>query len=79
MSIDPLAPVEMPNDTWCIDFKGHFALGDKSRCYPLTLTDQHTRYLLLCEGMTEPRFEPVQRYLTRTFREYGIPCRIRSD
>jgi transposase InsO family protein len=79
MSLDPLAAADHPNETWCIDFKGHFALGDKTRCYPLTLTDQHTRYLLQCEGMTEPRFEPVQQHLTRAFREYGMPRRIRSD
>jgi putative transposase len=79
MSLDPLAAADHPNDTWCIDFKGNFVLGDKTRCYPLTLTDQHTRYLLLCEGMTEPRFEPVQTYLTRAFREFGMPGRIRSD
>jgi len=79
MSLDPLAAADHPNDTWCIDFKGHFALGDKTRCYPLTLTDQHTRYLLQCEGMTEPRFEPVQQHLTRAFCEFGMPHRIRSD
>src|SRR5579864_8151748 len=56
MSVDPLAPTLLPDDTWCIDFKGHFVLGDKTRCYPLTVTDQHTRYLLKCEAMTEPRF-----------------------
>jgi putative transposase len=79
MSVDPLAPTQLPNDTWCIDFKGHFALGDKTRCYPLTVTDQHTRYLLKCEAMTEPRFEPVQRQMDLAFREYGLPQRIRSD
>src|ERR1700722_2126524 len=63
MSLDPLAAADQPNKTWCIDFKGNFVLGDKTRCYPLTLTDQHTRSLLLCEGMTEPRFEPVQQHL----------------
>jgi putative transposase len=79
MSVDPLAPTTLANDTWCIDFKGHFALGDKTRCYPLTLTDQESRYLLKCEGMTEPKFLPVQRELELAFREYGLPLRIRSD
>src|SRR3984885_14140370 len=79
MSLDPLASADHPNETWCIDFNGNFVLGDKTRCYPLTLTDQHTRYLLLCEAMNEPRFEPVQKYLTRAFREFGMPARIRSD
>jgi transposase InsO family protein len=79
MSVDPLAPTTQANDTWCVDFKGHFALGDKTRCYPLTLTDQHSRYVLKCEGMTEPKFLPVQREFDRAFREYGLPLRIRSD
>ena len=79
MSVDPLAPTHQCNDTWCVDFKGHFALGDKTRCYPLTLTDQHSRYLLKCEGMTEPKFSPVQKQFELAFREYGLPQRIRSD
>jgi putative transposase len=79
MSLDPLAAVDQPNDTWCTDFKGHFALGDKTRCYPLTLTDQHTRYLLKCEGLTEPRFEAVRPHYELAFREYGMPSRMRSD
>jgi putative transposase len=79
MSVDPLAPTTLANDTWCVDFKGHFALGDKTRCYPLTLTDQESRFLLKCEGMTEPKFLPVQREFELAFREFGLPLRIRSD
>ena len=62
----PLPPYGAANDVWCIDFKGHFALGDGTRCYPLTLTDGASRYLLKCEGMAEPR-------------EFGVPRRMRSD
>src|SRR5678816_4281330 len=40
-----------PNDVWCIDYKGQFRLGDQSYCYPLTVTDQFSRYILACEGM----------------------------
>jgi transposase InsO family protein len=79
MSVDPLAPTNQSNDTWCVDFKGHFPLGDKMRCYPLTMTDQHSRYLLKCEAMTEPKFLPVQHQFELAFREYGLPQRIRSD
>ena len=79
MSLDPLAPAQLPNETWCVDFKGHFELGDKTRCYPLTVTDQYSRYLLTCEGLTEPKFEPVKRQFERAFREFGVPQRIRSD
>ncbi|WP_438014491.1 integrase core domain-containing protein [Sorangium sp. So ce315] len=74
-----LAPAEQPNDTWCVDFKGHFALGDKTRCHPLTLTDQASRYLLKCEGVAKPDDASVRPHFERAFREFGLPNRIRSD
>lgn len=79
MSVDPLGPVSHANETWCVDFKGHFELGDKTRCYPLTVTDQHSRYLLKCEGLVEPKFEPVKAQFERAFAEFGLPLRMRSD
>ncbi len=75
----PLGDCAGPNDVWCIDFKGQFGLGDGVRCYPLTLSDGASRYLLKCEGLTEPRTEGVRRHLELAFREYGLPDRIRSD
>lgn len=78
-SLIPLAPGEQPNDLWCVDFKGHFALGDKTRCYPLTITDHVSRYLLKCEALEQPREEPVRLHFVRVFREFGMPLRIRSD
>lgn len=39
-----------PNDVWTTDFKGEFRTGDGTWCYPLTLADQHTRYLLACHA-----------------------------
>jgi transposase InsO family protein len=74
-----LAQTTRPNDTWCVDFKGHFALGDKSRCYPLTLTDQVSRYLLKCEAVERQDTRCVKVHFDRAFREYGLPIRIRSD
>jgi putative transposase len=79
MTAQPLAEATVPNDTWCADFKGHFALGDKTRCYPLTLTDQVTRYLLKCEAVDKPDEAHVRPHFERAFREYGLPRRIRSD
>ena len=78
-SLIPLAPGEQVNDLWCVDFKGHFALGDKTRCYPLTITDHVSRYLLKCEGLVQPREQPVRLHFERAFREFGMPLRIRSD
>jgi len=75
----PLGECELPNDVWCVDFKGHFALGDKSRCHPLTITDAASRYLLRCEGLDAPKGQPVKAHFIRVFREFGLPSRIRSD
>jgi putative transposase len=75
----PLGAGLLPNDVWCVDFKGHFALGDGTRCHPLTLTDQCSRYLLKCEALVEPKTAPVKREFERAFVEFGLPLRIRSD
>jgi putative transposase len=78
-STQPLDPCHDPNALWCIDFKGHFALGDRRRCYPLTVTDAFSRYLLACEAMAEGKEAPVRSALERAFREFGLPERVRSD
>jgi putative transposase len=75
----PLALGEQPNDVWCTDFKGHFPLGDKTRCHPLTLTDHASRYLLKCEALTAPTDRGVRIHFERAFREFGVPERMRSD
>jgi hypothetical protein len=41
----------LPNALWCTDYKGEFILGNKRYCYPLTVSDHASRYLLLCEAM----------------------------
>jgi transposase InsO family protein len=68
-----------PNDTWSIDYKGQFRTGDGKLCYPLTITDNFSRYLLTCRGLRHPSYEATQPYLERTFREYGLPLTIKSD
>ncbi len=68
-----------PNDTWCVDFKGDFALGDGSRCYPLTVTDLHSRYLFCVTCLRSTEGEPVRVEFERLFALYGLPARIRSD
>jgi putative transposase len=75
----PLEPCQHPNDVWCVDFKGHFAVGNGARCHPLTITDGASRYLIKCEALTEPKDEPVRRHFELAFREFGLPDRIRSD
>lgn len=76
----PLTSVmDTPNAVWTIDFKGHFRTGDGIWCYPLTVMDGCSRYLLACAGLLQPRLTPTRAVLERTFREYGLPARIRSD
>ena len=67
------------NVLWCTDFKGEFRNGDQRYCYPLTLTDAYSRYLLACRGLRAPTTELVRPWMERAFREYGLPLVIRSD
>jgi putative transposase len=76
----PFGSVEQPNETWCADFKGWFRTADGARCDPLTVTDAHTRWLLRCQAMHEGTTgELVQPLFAATFREYGLPLRMRTD
>ena len=75
----PLSEGLAPNDLWCTDYKGEFMLGDKRYCYPLTVTDHASRYLLLCEALESNREELAFRAFERLFRERGLPQAIRSD
>jgi transposase InsO family protein len=75
----PRAEATAPNEVWSVDFKGHFALGNGTRCHPLTIGDVYSRYCLKCEGLDRPREAPVREEFERTFREFGLPARLRSD
>ncbi len=75
----PLEPCSEPNELWCVDYKGHFALGDKRRCHPLTITDAASRYLVKCEGLTGETCALARPHFERAFVEFGLPARIRSD
>jgi transposase InsO family protein len=75
----PLSQAVQPNDLWCADFKGEFKTGDGRYCYPLTVTDQASRYLLLCEALESTKEAPVIEAFVRLFRERGLPIAIRSD
>lgn len=76
---EPFAHAREPNDVWSADFKGQFVLGDGGACYPLTVTDNASRYLLCCRGMHAPRTRPTMAWLERTFREHGLPRALRTD
>jgi transposase InsO family protein len=68
-----------PNDVWTADFKGEFRTGDGRYCYPLTIVDDHSRYLLACRGLLEVSSAATQATFARLFRHLGLPRVIRTD
>ncbi len=68
-----------PNELWCADYKGEFMLGDRRYCYPLTITDFSSRYLLSCEALETTKEKFAFSVFERTFQEYGLPKAIRTD
>jgi transposase InsO family protein len=78
-SLTTLRTAVAPNDIWCIDYKGQFLLGDRSYCYPLTITDQASRFILSCEGMAAISDEAARNTCEEVFRTYGLPSVMRSD
>ena len=70
-SNSPLGHAHQPNDVWCTDFKGDFGLGDGTRCYPLTITDASSRYLIKCESVARPDEAHCRPHFERAFREFG--------
>jgi putative transposase len=74
-----LSRPDQPNDLWCADYKGEFMLADHRYCYPLTITDFASRYLLCCEALHSTREQFAFSVFERTFRDYGLPRAIRSD
>ena len=74
----PLSPTA-PNALWCTDFKGEFKLGNGQYCYPLTVTDQASRFLLLCEALESTKEIGALEAFQHLFRERGLPAAIRSD
>lgn len=68
-----------PNDLWCADYKGEFMLANRYYCYPLTITDYSSRYLLACEGMESTKEIYAFNTFEQTFQKYGLPKAIRTD
>lgn len=70
---------DAPNAVWSADFKGQFRTGDGNYCYPLTVTDNHSRFLLCCHGLPSVRQDSVLPVFERVFRRFGLPDAIRTD
>jgi len=75
----PLSIGAAANDLWCADFKGEFKLGNGQYCYPLTVTDHASRFLLLCEALESTREDLAVTAFEQLFQERGLPQAIRSD
>jgi putative transposase len=68
-----------PNALWCADYKGEFMLGNRRYCYPLTITDFASRYLLSCDALSTTQERFAFTVFERTFAEFGLPQTIRTD
>jgi len=75
----PLSAGTAPNALWCADFKGEFKLGNGLYCYPLTVTDHASRFLLLCEALESTREDTAITAFEQLFLDRGLPAAIRSD
>ena len=75
----PKTTTTKPNDIWTADYKGHFKMKNGQYCYPLTVCDMHSRYLLGCDTHDAISLQKTKRHFTTLFRKHGLPDRIRTD
>ena len=75
----PETAMTTPNETWTADFKGQFKTRNGQYCYPLTIADGCSRYLLACQGLRSTEIALARPVFLRLFREYGLPERMRTD
>jgi len=75
----PLSRPVHPNELWCADYKGEFMLADRRYCYPLTVTDAASRYLLSCEALSSTQTSLAFTVFERIFKDFGLPSAIRTD
>ncbi len=68
-----------PNELWCADYKGEFMLADRRYCYPLTISDFASRYLISCEALGTTREAFAFAVFERAFKDFGLPRAIRTD
>jgi len=67
------------NQIWTADYKGQFKMRNGKYCYPLTVCDMYSRYLLDCDGHKKISLDKTKECFTRLFKEHGLPERIRTD
>ena len=75
----PTLVADAPNDVWMADFKGEFPTRNGHLCYPLTVTDAHSRFILACQALPSTQFPDTLTVFTQLFAAYGLPQAIRTD
>ena len=75
----PTSPSSAPNAVWSADFTGQFKTGDGRYCYPLTIADGYSRFLLGCEALSSTRVQEAKPVFMRVFKAFGLPKRLRTD
>ncbi len=75
----PYVTTEEPNDVWTADFKGQFLTGNHLYCYPLTIADLHSRYLLSCKSLLGTEHDDTKATFERLFHRHGLPKAILTD
>jgi putative transposase len=75
----PKSMPQGPNDIWAADYKGQFRLKNGSYCFPLTVSDLASRYVLGCDAHPAISLERTVEHFRKLFRAYGLPNRIRTD
>jgi transposase InsO family protein len=78
-STEPFRQATAPNLVWSADFKGQYRLGNGQWCYPLTISDNASRYLLVCQGLPHPTEAGSWPHFRRAFQDYGLPDALRTD
>lgn len=76
---EPFINCQSPNEVWSVDYKGQFYTRDARVCYPLTISDNFSRYIIKCKGLPGPRYRETKHVFEQAFKEYGLPDAIRSD
>lgn len=68
-----------PHDVWSADFKGEFRLGTGELCYPLTVVDRFSRFVLGIRCRPSTATAGARSVFERLFREHGLPAKILTD
>jgi transposase InsO family protein len=75
----PFTKCNRPNAVWSADYKGQFRMGNGKLCYPLTITDSYSRYIILCKGLSKPNYRATRKCFEAVFKQYGMPEAIKTD